>query len=195
MNTVYFICMAAGILLPLCTMILNVVDGFMDFVSFDLLDISIGDFELSLLPLSLNSLCLSFLLFGLTGFLLDGKLPAAAVCTIGITTGYLAAVLLQSLIHKVRKYETTAISETELLLHDGEVANTIPANGFGAVKVNISNESSPVYPAKSATGESIRQNTIVEILSMTDGVLSVRPSDWLERKYDKPAPEASQISP
>lgn len=185
MTQLYFICIAAGILIPLCSVLLNLFDGFMDFVTLDLFQLELGSMELDLLPLSVNSLCLFSLIFGLTGSLLDGPLPTPGALAIGLGCGYLSAVILQTAIHKLRKCETHAVKEEEILLHDGEVINAIPAKGYGAVRVNVPGESSPVYPAISTEDRGIPQNTRVDIISIQNGVVAVRPSDWLEKRYDK----------
>ena len=84
-NTICIACIIIGILIPFCSIVLNLFDGFVDFISIDIFQLEFGsDMVLDFLPFSINSLCLWALVFGCTGMIFNGKLSEPALIVIGI---------------------------------------------------------------------------------------------------------------
>lgn len=70
-HTICMACIIIGILIPFCSIVLNLFDGFVDFISIDVLQLEFGqDMILDFLPFSINSLCLWSLIFGSLGLIL-----------------------------------------------------------------------------------------------------------------------------
>ena len=164
-HTICMACIIIGILIPFCSIVLNLFDGFVDFISIDVLQLEFGqDMILDFLPFSINSLCLWSLIFGSLGLILDGRLSEKVIIIIGLVAGYICAVALQSAIKRLKKIENFAAEKEEILLRTGIVSNMIPVNGVGAVSVQLSTGSNVSYPAKSVDGEEIKQDKKVSIL-------------------------------
>lgn len=184
LHTIYIACIIIGILIPFCSIVLNLFDGFVDFVSIDLFELEFGqDVVLDFLPFSLNSLCLWSLIFGSLGLILEGRLPEMVVIIIGLVSGYICAVALQSGIKRLKKIENFAADKDEMLLRTGIVSNMIPKNGVGAISVQLSTGSNVSYPAKSADGEEIKQDKEVSILRFDGEYVIVESTSHLEDKY------------
>lgn len=178
-----------GIVIPLFSLVADFVDGFCDLLSFDFLDIDIDigdDLQLSLLPLSINSICAGLLIFGGAGWLLNyiTGLTVLVVNIIAGVMGYIVAIVIQTMIKKLKRVENTTLSEDQLLLNKAKVINRIPEDGLGAISVELPNSSSVSYPARSSEGISIPQETIVEIIEINKGIAIVQSEKWLEEKYE-----------
>ncbi len=183
-HTICIACIIIGILIPFCSIVLNLFDGFVDFISIDVFQLEFGqDLVLDFLPFSLNSLCLWSLIFGCLGLILDGRLSKTVIIIIGIAAGYICAVALQSAIKRLKKIENYAADKAELLLRTGIVSNMIPDNGVGAVSVQMSTGSNVSYPAKSADGKAIKQDKEVSILRFDGDYIIVQSTSHLEDKY------------
>lgn len=184
-HTLCLVCVIVGIAIPLLTILINIVDGFADFVSIDIFHLDFGgDFYIDFLPLSVNSLCLWALLFGAIGLLLEHRLAFIWIIVIGVGIGYIAAVVLQSSISRLKKVENYAADKDEVLLREGTVSNRIPENGVGAVSIQMSSGSNVSYPARSFDGHAINQDVKVKIDGFKGDYLIVRSSNYLEEKYD-----------
>ena len=68
----------------------------------------------------------------------NGKLSEPALIVIGIAAGYICAVILQSIIKRLKKVENFAAEKSEILLSRGTVSNAIPKDGVGAVSILLS---------------------------------------------------------
>ena len=185
-HTICIACIIIGILIPFCSIVLNLFDGFVDFISIDVFQLEFGhDLVLDFLPFSINSLCLWSLIYGCLGLILEGRLSETAVIIIGIISGYICAVALQSAIKRLRKIENYAAEKEEILLGTGVVSNMIPDNGVGAVSVQLSTGSNVSYPAKSADGRCIKQDKKVNILRFDGDYVYVESTSHLEDKYSE----------
>ena len=163
---------------------LNLFDGFVDFISIDIFQLEFGsDMVLDFLPFSINSLCLWALVFGCTGMIFNGKLSEPALIVIGIVAGYICAVILQSIIKRLKKVENFAAEKSEILLSRGTVSNAIPKGGVGAVSILLSTGSNVTYPAKTEDGEPIKQDKEVNILRFDGDYIIVESTSRLEDKY------------
>ena len=162
-NTICIACIIIGILIPFCSIVLNLFDGFVDFISIDIFQLEFGsDMVLDFLPFSINSLCLWALVFGCTGMIFNGKLSEPALIVIGIVAGYICAVILQSIIKRLKKVENFAAEKSEILLSTG---------------------SNVTYPAKAEDGEPIKQDKEVNILRFDGDYIIVESTSRLEDKY------------
>ena len=183
-NTICIACIIIGILIPFCSIVLNLFDGFVDFISIDIFQLEFcSDMVLDFLPFSINSLCLWALVFGCTGMIFNGKLSEPALIVIGIVAGYICAVILQSIIKRLKKVENFAAEKSEILLSRGTVSNAIPKGGVGAVSILLSTGSNVTYPAKAEDGESIKQDKEVNILRFDGDYIIVESTSRLEDKY------------
>lgn len=177
MDQAYTICMAIGIGLPLLSLVLGQLFDFFDglFEGFDF-DFEIGDTNLSWLPMSMQSICGGLLIFGTLGKLLfhGGNMLFANIAA--GAAGYLAALLIQYLINRLKKIEHRPPTRDELALCEAKVTHTIVENGFGAV--SIKTESGTVsYPAKSLKPEErILQGCFVDIIKFEKNVAVVQPA-------------------
>lgn len=196
MTTVYIACLIIGIVVPLLSILCDFFDGVGDLfdADFDFPDLPIGDFHIALLPVSANSICGGLLLFGVLGLVLQNAsvLTILWINIIAIAGGYLAGIMIQTMINKLRKVECTAMKEDELLLFDAFVVNAIPEKAMGSISITIPGSSSVSYPAKSMEGERIPQSKQVVIDHFEKGIAMVRPIDYLEQKYEKMIQEENQ---
>lgn len=162
MERIYTICMLIGFLVPLLLFVfgsvLHVLNGLDDALGglLDGLDIGgdfsleIGDTCVSLLPLSIHSISAALLGFGAIGKLVyEGDNLLVSVVAAG-ASGYILAVLIQTLIQKLKRTEHTTYSTEQLLLFEAKVVNTIVEGGFGSICICTPDGVSRTYPAKAA---------------------------------------------
>lgn len=184
MERAYTICMIIGIGIPLLSLILgqitNIIDGFFDglsgmFESLHIdLNIEIGNMQLCLLPFSVQSICAGLLVFGALGKMLIHKSNQILSIIIAVAFGYLVAIIVQTLIHKLKQIEHTTYSKEQLLLFDAKIVNTIIPGGFGSVSITTLDGITTSYPAKSVVStEGIRQDTKVRVLYFEKNVAIV----------------------
>ena len=166
-HTICIACIIIGILIPFCSIVLNLFDGFVDFVSIDVLQLEFGQ----------------DIIFGCLGLILDGRLSETTIIIIGFIAGYICAVALQSAIKRLKKVENFAADKEELLLRKGIVSNTIPENGVGAISVQLSTGTNVSYPARSIDGKAIKQDKEVNILRFDGDYVIVQSTSYLEDKY------------
>ncbi len=196
MDTVFTVCMVIGFVVPLITLVFgSLFDGVLDGISWldglnglDLdFDIDIGGFDVCFLPFSVQSICAGLLVFGAAGKVLEGgALTAVTVVIIAVAMGYLVAVVVQTLIKRLKDVENTTYSTDQLLLYDAKVVNTIVKGGFGSISITTNDGITSTYPAKAQNPETvIRQDSVVSILEFQDNVAIVMEKDLLERKYDE----------
>lgn len=183
MEKVFLVCCVIGCIFPLITLIFSgiadAVDGAFDFLDFDMdVGFEIGDTTICLLPLSINSICTGLLIYGLLGTFLYRGDNLWAVNLVGIGFAYLAAVVVQTMIRKLRKVEHTTYSKEQLLLFDAKVINTIIEGGFGAISVSTYDGITTNYPAKAENPkQKIPQNTIVTIVEFQENLAIVKPKE------------------
>lgn len=208
MERIYTICMLIGFLVPLLLFafgsVLHVLNGLDDALGglLDGLDIGsdfgleIGDTCVSLLPLSIHSISAALLGFGAVGKLVyRGNNLAVSVVAAGVS-GYVLAVLIQTLIQKLKRTEHTTYSTEQLLLFEAKVVNTIVEGGFGSICIRTPDGVSRTYPAKAAdTSLRMKSETQVRILrfekdvAIVDEILPVSRYFAAEEKAENPGPE------
>ncbi|WP_167958324.1 hypothetical protein [Anaerosporobacter faecicola] len=174
MERVFTICMIVGFTIPLLSLILGQIGDILDnlfdgvFNLFEGLSLhthfEVGNLELYLLPFSMQSLCGGLLIFGAVGKLLIRKTNQTVCIIVAVLFGYLIAVLLQTMIQKLKHVENTTYSKEQLLLFDAKIINAIIPGGFGCVSVTTLDGITTSYPAKATIAEGIPQDTKVKIL-------------------------------
>lgn len=191
MDRVYTICVAIGFGIPLLSFVLGKVfdlfdgifEGIFESLNFDF-SFEIGDTSVCFLPFSIQSICGGLLIYGTTGKLFYNGNNAMVVNIIAGGLGYLIAVILQTMIHKLKKVENTTISMEQLLLYDAKVINTILANGYGSISVTTLDGITSSYPAKAEESDiSIKQDSIVSIVRFDKNIAIVKEKD-LMKKYE-----------
>lgn len=193
MEKVYLICIGIGFLIPLFSFVLGRLFDFFDGISEGLFDgfdfsIEIGDTDLCFLPFSLYSVCAGLLLYGAIGMTFYNGTNALMVNIIAGIAGYLIAVMIQTIIHRLKKVENTTISMEQLLLYDAKVIHTILANSYGSISVTTMDGITTSYPARAEDKDTvIRQNTIVSIVRFDKNVAIVKEKD-IRKKYDDQEP-------
>lgn len=188
MENVYLVCMILGIVFPLLSLVFDIFDDVLDalFSGLEFLDFDGADVDLWFLPLSANSIFGFLLFFGGSGRLLKytGK-SNTTIFLIACVIGYIAAIIIQSLIRKLKKIESPSINVTDLLMYEGKVENEIAEQGFGSVSFWI-HDRVVTYPAKSFDGHKISQEATVKVKEIQDqNVLVVEYADSLLKKYEE----------
>lgn len=186
MNTLYVICIGIGFIIPLISFLFGEIfdffEGIFNGIDFDP-TLDIGHTSLCLLPFSLQSICGGLLTFGAVGKTFYNGRNAIIINLFAILLGYIIAVMLQTIIHKLKNIENTTHPMEQLLLYDAKVIHTIIANGFGSISVTTMDGITSSYPAKAEAPDIvIHQDTIVSILRFEDKIAIVREKD-ISKKY------------
>lgn len=141
--------------------------------------ISIGFFPTSLMALSALAI-----VFGAVGSILiyfkTGKLLSFVL---SLVAGYLASVVVQTIVKSLKKVQTRyyGISETELLMYDGKVVDTILPGQLGSVSFTTLKNISVSYPAR-CLDQSLKLSTgkIVKLTELREGIAIVEPKNKYE---------------
>lgn len=185
MQTAYTVCMVVGIGIPLISLVfgqlLDFLDGIFEF--FDGLDIDIdlelGDTGIPLVPASLQSICAGLLVFGTVGKITFNGGNYLFANILAAVLGYVAALLIQMLINKLKKVEHKPMSKEELSFCITRVTNTIKENSYG--KVSVKTDGGTIsYPAKSLDHAEIRQGAYVDIIKFEKNTAIVQTSKLSE---------------
>lgn len=192
MRTIYTTCLWLGLIFGVIHLLFHflgeITDSISSFFDWDFFDIDIGDdFELCLLPLSFNSLGAGLLVFGGVGSLLGQVLSGIPTLIISLVCGYITAVLIQSLIRRLKKFSAESNTfDTALLTHcKAEVVSKIPADGYGVISVKVPDYGILQYPAKSYSGKDISIQTVVNIDCFKDGVAFVHDENEIVLKLNE----------
>lgn len=193
MFTFYLCFLAGGVVIPVISLITGFLgDGVDTDVTTDVdmdvgTDIStdtIGGTELGLLPTSLMALSALAVTFGTVGSIMSYKGRGRILTfVISLVFGYLASVLVQTIVKSLKKVQTRyyGINENELLLYDGKVIDTILPGQLGTVSFTTLKNVSVSYPAR-CTDASLRLETgkIVKPIELRDGIVIVEPKNKYE---------------
>jgi hypothetical protein len=207
MVTIYLCFLAGGAVLPVLSVLLGSLGGGSDVdadvgVDTDLdldtdldteavmgsadgpeLDTGSG-LSIGLLPTSLMSLSALALIFGAVGSVMTmtgrGNILTFVVAAI---TGYIAAVIVQTIIKTLKKIQKRnyGVNENELLMYDGMVVETILPGQLGTVSFNTLKDVHVSYPARCAD-EKLRLETgrHVKALEINNGIFTVEPKNKYE---------------
>ncbi len=145
----------------------------------------IGDMiAIGLLPTSSMALSALAVVFGAIGSILTYKGTGNIITFIAaIVFGYVAAVIVQSLIKTLKRIQVdnTGVDEKELLLYEGTVVDTILPGQLGTVSFVTLKNIRVSYPAKCAD-EQLRLPTgrTVKVLEIKNGIFIVEPKNKYE---------------
>ncbi|MDF2908993.1 MAG: hypothetical protein K0R34_4314 [Herbinix sp.] len=140
--------------------------------------------SVGLLPTSLMSLSALAIMFGAVGSIMTmigrGTILTFVVAAI---TGYIAAVIVQTIIKTLKKIQKRnyGINENELLMYDGKVVETILPGQLGTVSFNTLKDVHVSYPSR-CSDEKLRLETgrIVKALEVNNGIFIVEPKNKYE---------------
>lgn len=171
MRDIYIICMVIGFLLLLLSVLgefleslTGALEAFLNF-DFDL------DVDLDFLPLSGVSICTGLIAFGGIGLLFNHVI-------IAIAAAYAAAMVIQTIIRRLKRVENEAMSREELYLCDGKIINTVLPGGLGTVEFdNIKGIATTFVCRNTNTKEELKQNTAVKLVEFDGEVAVVRRKD------------------
>lgn len=150
-NIVYFYCISIGLIVMLVTLVLDSFESIAGLIDFDGFDVDVGDIDICVLPISMRAICLSSVLFGGMGLLLN-PLPYIARNIIAGIVAYVCAVLVQTFTKYLKKHQSEADDKSLLKYSNCKVVNTIPANDFGSIAAERFGDSSVSLTAKSMSG-------------------------------------------
>lgn len=140
--------------------------------------------SIGLLPTSLMSVSSLAIAFGAVGSIMTftGK-GRVITFVVAVIAGYLASVVVQSIIKSLKKAQTrsSGIDENELLLYDGTVIDTILPGQLGSVSFVTLKNVRVSYPAK-CSDETLRLETgrIVKVKEIQNGVFIIEPKNKYE---------------
>ncbi len=143
-----------------------------------------GFLSIGFLPTSLMALSTLAFVFGAVGSIFTyyeyGKLLSFVLA---LVIGYLASVIVQTIVKSLRKVQTKyyGISETELLLYDGKVVDTILPGQIGTVSFTTLKNVSVSYPAR-CLDQDLKLSTgkIVKLTEFREGVAIVEAKNKYE---------------
>lgn len=147
------------------------------------LDVGSG-LSIGLLPTSLMSLSAMAVIFGSVGSVmtLTGR-GNILTFVIAVLTGYIAAVIVQTIIKTLKKIQKRhyGINENDLLMYDGKVVDTILPGQLGTVSFHTLKEVHVSYPAR-CSDEQLRLEAgrLVKALVVNNGVIVVEPKNKYE---------------
>ncbi len=139
---------------------------------------------ISLLPTSLLSLSALAIIFGAIGALMTmGNRNKILTFVLAAVFGYLASVIIQSIIKTLKKIQTrsSGINENELLLYDGRIVDTILPGQMGTVSFMTLKNVLVSYPAKCEDSNlKLEVGRIVRVKEYSNGVFIVEPKNKYE---------------
>lgn len=143
-----------------------------------------GFISIGLFPSSLMSLSALAITFGAVGAIRSyGEKGIIVTLVIALIAGYVASVIVQSLIKTLRKVQkrNNSSSENEIVLYDGKVIDTILPGQLGTVSFLTLNNILVSYPAK-CKDEKLKLETgrIVKAIELMNGVIIIEPKNKYE---------------
>lgn len=207
MMTMYLCFLAGGAVLPFLSFFLGFMDGGADTdISADInsdldldadmemdldagpdLDTGVGTgsvLSIGLLPTSLLSISALAITFGAVGGVMTstgkGKISTLIVA---LVVGYVVSVMVQTIIKTLKRLQTrsSGLNESELLLYDGKVVDTILPGQLGTVSFSTLKNVLVSYPARcSDSNIKLEAGRIVKAVEFIDGVFIVEPKNKYE---------------
>lgn len=169
MRDAYIICMIIGFSLLLLSVLGEFLEGLSGaFEAFLNMDINL---ELVFLPISGVSLCTALITFGGMGLLLHNPFIAGGIA-------YIAAMIVQTIIRRLKKVENEAMNREELYLCDGKIINTVLPGGLGTVEFDNIKGISATFACRTVNREEmLKQNTVVELVDFDGEIAVVKKKD------------------
>lgn len=172
-KNIYIALIVIGLIFPILSLVFDIFDSCFDFLNIDTLDFGDG-FHTEFLPLSGNAICMALILFGAISLILINN-PMWIRHVIAGVIAYIGAILVQSLIHYLKKQKNESEPERLILGRTCYVTNKITQNGFGAIICKKENSSDISMTAKSLDNNEILQDTKVKIVKIENGIAFVIP--------------------
>ncbi len=170
MHTIYLWCLLVGLIL-LCISLIGT--GITDLFQVDFpIDLNVAphsDILSGLIPLSSLEICAFIIGFGGMGLILLDKVSYHLPLATG--TGVIFCLSTKKLLNYLKKVESHALTDEQLIGMKGMVAVTIFENGIGSVSLDTP-QGKITYSAKSTKGF-LLQGTPVEILAIENHTLIV----------------------
>ncbi len=143
-----------------------------------------GVLSISLIPTSLLALSALAIAFGATGALMTlGNRSWLLTLVLSVIFGYLASMVIQTLIKTLKKIQTrsSGINENELLLYDGKVVDTILPGQLGTVSFMTLKNVLVSYPAKCEDASlRLEAGRVVRAKVFENGIFTVEPKNRYE---------------
>ncbi len=141
-------------------------------------------FAIGFLPTSLMSLSTLALIFGAVGAVMTltdkGRIITFAAAAV---SGYIASVAVQTIIKTLKNIQKRnyGINETELLMYDGKVVDTILPGQLGTVSFHTLKHVHVTYPAR-CTDPTLKLSSgrLIKAVELKDGVFLVEPKNKYE---------------
>ncbi len=141
-------------------------------------------FSVGLLPTSLLSISGLAIIFGASGALMTlGNRNRILSLILSVIFGYLASVLVQTIINSLKRAQTinNGINENELLLYDGKVIDTILPGQLGTVSFVTLKDVRVSYPARCEDMNlKLETGRIVKAKEFRNGIFIVEPKNKYE---------------
>ncbi len=168
MMTIYWYCLAIGLIALLISLILDgISDLFQGLTFFDIhFDVLPG-----ILPLSPLQICAFLVGFGGMGMTTYSLVSFHLV--LAILTGFLLSYSTKWLLYKLKKVNSDTLTPLDILGLEGKVIVTIFENGVGSVALNTK-VGKISYCAKS--NHYIKQGTTVKVIDVQDSMIIVSDS-------------------
>ncbi len=176
MDVIFTICLLSGVIIPIISVILGLIDNIVnlfDGLDWDF-DINIGDVSISLLPASGASICVFLLLFGSAGkLLLFLEINPWLVLSMAVLIGYVCSILVQNLlINRLKQIRMEPNKREEFIGRIGKVLITILPGTTGSVSFTTKT-GRITYPAKTDGLESLQQGISVRAERFDGNILIV----------------------
>ncbi len=143
-----------------------------------------GVFSIALFPTSLMSLSALAITFGAVGGVMTLTEKGRSITLIAaIISGYLASVIVQTLIRALKKVQTRSygVEEKELLLYDGKIIDAILPGQLGTVSFTTLKNVLVSYPAKCADDKiKLEPGRLVKAIELKDGIVFVEAKNKYE---------------
>lgn len=171
LNLLYGILIAAGIIVPLFSLLL----GGLDALSADL---ELGDGE-GVIPFNFNALLFSLVVVGAVGRLCNHYLPPPLGLVIALAAGVGGyALIYRFLILPLKKSNPRAMKADDTLFREVTVVTRIPEGGTGEVELLDASGSKITYLARYQYADfeqrrPIEPGDVVKVLNAEDGMLTV----------------------
>lgn len=155
----------------ICLFLSLILDGLSDlFQGLSYFDLSFDALP-GILPVTPLEICAFLVGFGGMGYTLSEKTSFHLAAA--ILTGCLLCYLTKSLITYLKKVDSDALTDADLIGMEGKVIVTIFEGGIGSVALNTKHGKIS-YSARSTS--SIQEGTIVKVLDIHDHILTVSDS-------------------
>jgi hypothetical protein len=141
-------------------------------------------FSIGILPSSLMAISALAIAFGTIGGIMTASGRGKIITLVGaILGGYLASVVVQTIVNTLKRIQLRnyGVNESELLLYDGKVVETILPGQLGTVSFVTLQNILVSYPAKCLDGSrKLEAGKIVKVKEIINGVVIVEPKNKYE---------------